>query len=635
MRKNRFLALVVSILLSFVLGQAHIQPVKGQEVDFNITEANITANISADGSVSFQDIYTYDVDFMNGSYYYIDYKGYDLSSYEVGILDEDTGEIDYLTEDFNRTPGTYISNDNNGILRLQVFYPAEKEEIHFVYEFTLDKLIINYNDTAELNRRIVGSNWDESFDLQARINLPGLVDNPDDFRVWAHGHYEGEVYPRSDDKQSYIEVTVPNNPAGQFVEVHAIFPTYLTPNNSNITPVNMKEDIIESEEAQTQRDREAYESQRNQLLIFVIVGILIFPLALAYATFYYFSNRKKLNPNPAQIPEHVYSLPSDITPAIMATSVLRKTPTADDFSATIVDLARKAYIQIEEVDREKRGVFSRKGSSTVLVTPLVDHQQLSELQKHERYVYEYLLPNNEAITLAEIEEKTKANKNFRKQKYSKWSQFVNYAEVKGEQLRNDAREKTISRIFSLIAQSLCLIIPIVIIVMILDSPLEQYIPYVIGFGLLMFILSIVLVALNFVRPILTYEEDKAKKEWQGFANMLDNIGDFNMREIASLPLWEEFLSYAISLDVADKVIEGMNKEYGMEELQEMHMPMAFYQNPYWINTVIRPTVAQSIQTSTPASSSGDHSGSNIGGGGGGFSGGSSGGSGGGGGGGGF
>lgn len=625
---------MMSLFLSLVLGQALIQPVQGQEVDYDITEANITANISADGSVSFQDIYTFDVDFMNGSYYYIDYSGYDLSGYEVGILDEETGRIDYLTENLNQTPGTYTSTDRDERLRLQVFYPAENEEVHFVFEFTLEGLITNYNDTAELNRRIVGSNWDESFDVTARINLPAMVENPDDFRVWAHGHYEGEVYPRTEDNQSFIEVTVPNNPANQFVEVHAIFPTYLTPNNSNITPVNMKDDIIAAEEAQTERDREAYESRRNQLLIFVIVGILVFPLALAYAAYYYFSRRRKLNPNPAQIPEHVYGLPSDITPAIMATSVLRKSPTADDFSATIVDLARKGYIQIEEVTREKRGIFSRKGSSTVLVTPLIDHDDLTELQKHERYVYEYLLPNNEAITLAEIEEQIKGNKNFRKQKYSKWTQFVNYTEVKGEQLRNEAREKTVSLVLSLLAQSLCFIIPIVLVIMIVNSPLEQYLLYIIGFGILMFILSFVLLVLNIARPIRTYEEDKAKKEWQGFANMLDNIGNFNMREIASLPLWEEYLSYAISLDVADKVIEAMNKQYGMEELQDMHMPMAFYRNPYWINSVIRPTIAQSIQTSTPASS-GNHSGSNTGGFGGGFSGGSSGGSGGGGGGGGF
>ena len=102
----------------------------------------------------------------------------------------------------------------------------------------------------------------------------------------------------------------------------------------------------------------------------------------------------------------------------------------------------------------------------------------------------------------------------------------------------------------------------------------------------------------------------------------------DMREIASLPLWEEFLSYAVSLGVADKVIEAMNMTYGQDELDQLSMPGTFYSNPVYINSMLRQSMADNIASAAPRQTS-SYSGSNTGGFGGGFSGGSSGGSGGG------
>lgn len=631
MKKNRLCQFILSLMLTlFILVPlGHSQTASAQEVSFDITEADITGEISSSGDVSFKEVYTFDVDFMNGAYHIIDYGGYNLTDYRVGILDEKTGNVDYLSESFNETPGTFKVSDNGSLFKLQVFNPAQNEEVHFVFEYTLKELITNYNDTAELNRKIVPENTDDDFEVNAKIYLPGVVSNAEDFRVWGYGTYNGEVYPRTEDNRSYIEVTVPNNPPNQFVEVQSIFPTSLTPNNTNIVEINMKNEIIETSEATVQADAEAHQKSTNQKWLFMWIALIGFPLVTIFAWGYYFRNYSKLNPKPAHVPEHVYSLPEDLTPAIMATAVLRSKPTADDFSATIIDLARKGYIRVEEVNREKRGLLNRKSASTVLVSPVENHPDMSDLQKHERYVYEYLLPNDEPTTLAQIEEGIESNRNFKKQKYRKWVQFVNYAEVKGEQIKNQPVEYGTSIFLSIVSIFSSVAMLFVVVFLSMGSALEASM----GWFLLMvgvtFILAIIILGITLLRPIRTYEQDKMIKEWKGFANMLDDIGDFNIREIASLPLWEEFLVYAISLDVADKVIKAMNNTYGIEELNQMSMPMTIYQNPYWINQVIRPSIAHSVTTSAPAQSK--YSGTNSGGFGGGFSSGSSGGSGGGGG----
>lgn len=631
MKLNRLSRIILSMLftLFMLVPLSSLENVSAQDISFDITEADITGEISSNGDVSFKEIYTFDVDFMNGAYHNIDYGGYNITDYRVGILDKETGDIEYLTESFDESPGTYRVSDNGEIFKLQVFNPAEDETVHFVFEYTLVELITNYNDTAEINRKIVPENTDDNFSVDARIYLPGNVSNQEDFRAWGYGPYDAHIEPVMEGERSYVEITVPNNPPNQFVEVNAIFPTALTPNNTNIVQANMKDEIIERSNATVEADAEAHESSKQRRWLWVTLALIGFPLVTAFAWVYYFRNHRKLNPKPAQIPDHIYSLPEDLTPAIMATTVLRDKPIADDFSATIIDLARKGYIQVEEVSREKRGLLKRKSASTILVSPIEGGADLFDLQKHERYVYEYLLPNDEPITLSQIEENIENNRNFKKQKYRKWTQFANYVAVKGEQVKNQPSQYNTSVGYAVLAIIASVVMLFAVLFLTLDSPLEEHlVPILLAFALNL-TLAIVILLFTLLRPIRTYEQDKMIKEWKGFANMLDDIGNFNMREVASLPLWEEFLVYAISLDVADKVIEAMNDEYGIEELSHMSMPMVLYSNPYWINQVVRPSISQSLTSSAPAQSS--YSGSNTGGFGGGFSSGSSGGSGGGGG----
>lgn len=635
MKKNRLCRIIKNLFIAWLIfmpWMTHLTntTVNAQEVSFDITNADITGEISANGDVTFKDVYTFEVDFMNGAYHTIDYGGYNITDYRVGILDEETGEIQYLTENFNESPGTFKVSDNGKLFTLQVFNPAEKETVYFVFEYTIEGLITNYNDTAELNRKIVPENTDDNFDVSAVIYLPGEVPNPEDFRVWAYGANNGEVYPKTEGGRSYIELTVANNPPKQFVEVHSIFPTSLTPNNTNIEKINVKQEIIDRAEATVQTDAENYakEMRRRNSIIY---GLLIFfPLMTVWATYYYFRQHKKLNPKPIHVPEHMYSLPEELTPAIMATAVLRAKPTADDFSATIIDLARKGYIKVEEVNREKRGLLKRKSASTIRVSPTDKPFEFSDLQKHERYVYEYLLPNQEPITLSEIEEGIENDRNFKRTKYRQWTQFSNYVEVKGEQIKGQAKEHGRSIMFAALAMVSSIVVFLAVVTLAVGSSLEDLLGWIALLLIGNFIVSVVVFILTIARPIRTYEQDKRIKEWKAFANMLDDIGNFNMREVASLPLWEEFLVYAISLNVAEKVVEAMNKEYGIEELNQMSMPTVMYTNPYWINQVVRPSISHSVSSSTPPSQSG-YSGSNTGGFGGGFSGGSSGGSGGGGG----
>lgn len=608
--------------------------VSGQEIDFDITQIDIQAEILADGDVRFRQVYHYDVDYFNGAEITIDSSGKNILDYQVGVQEGPGQGVEPFAENHSTLPGSFQSSRQGDLLTFRIHQPTEDAQVSIVVEFTLEEVVTNYADTAQFNWHLLGQDIPGSPDIQGRILLPGPVQDPEDFRAWGHGAPQGEVYPRTEGGQSWIDVSVPNKRPSHFVEVNAIFPKALTPNNSNIDDRPMKANIIEGERAQLEADQAARDrSWKVHWALAIVAGLVTVGVTL-YTLYYVWTAQGRANPKPAHVPAHVYSLPEDLPPAIMATAVLRQQATADDFSATLLDLARKGYVQLEEVKKERRGLFRRGEESSVRVAPGPQYGQRDRLYQHEVYVLDYVLEGGQATSLYAIEQAIQKDKGYKKRQYKLWDRFVKNTEIKGDQVRGPVpKEKWISEIWLAISLVLALGVPIGLAILWTDGPLSQYLGYLALAGLGNFLLVVLALVRFFRRPIRSYDQDKRARSWKAFADMLDNVGNMNMRDLASLPLWEEYLVYAVSLGVADKVVEAMNDTYGLEELETLQLPISLYRQPVILRSAINNSLARSIASSAPASS--QFKGNNTGGFGGGFSGGSSGGGGGGGGAGGF
>ncbi|MFK8243456.1 MULTISPECIES: DUF2207 domain-containing protein [unclassified Facklamia] len=621
MMKKKWLSLLLLLCLFLPMS------VSAQETEFDITNQSILGEISTDGSVKFTDKLTYDITYMNGMYFNLDRTGYNVLDYRIGVMDSDTGEISYFEENATGNPETFQLMASNEFYQFKVFYPTSKKKVTFVVEYTIGDLVTNFSDTAEFNRKIVGTNTDEYLDVEAVIVLPGKVQTPDDFRAWAHGAPQGELSLIDYQGKSAVKLTVPNNPPNQFVEADIIFPTALTPNNKNRRQVNKKAEIIERENGQVEKDRQQYETSLGWKRFGVGILTLLFPISTIGVWYYYLSRKRRLNPNPVKLPKHIYTLPEDITPAIMATSVFRTKPTTDDLSATIVDLARKGYLKLTEIAKEKRGLFSHGESTTIYIEQGAKYAQSDTLQKHEKYALNYVLPNGNPTTLQALEESAAKSKSVAKKQYKLWTSFTNFTQIRGLKLRGSDSQQQIASTLASISLIAIPVIVIFILSLIEYTKYAAYLPVILLVGVICFVANGIAFILILMRPIRTAEQDRRIQEWTGFRNMLNDIGNFKMREIGSLDLWEEYLVYAIALGVADRVIEAMKIQFRPFELQEMHVGGGFYNNPYLFTRVMNQSIQNSVRASQPAPVK--YSGTNSGGFGGGFSGGSSGGSGGG------
>ena len=633
MNVRKHLWIVIGWIMLIFMGGVNV--LAQSEAAYDITKAQIKADVTAEGVMTFTDVYTYKVDSINGIYFDIDFKGASLLDYQVGIINPDTGQIEYFEEASSHLPGTFVGNIEDELLKLKVFYPVSNETVDFVFKYRMNGLVTNYLDTAEINREIVGKNINENLDVTADIVLPGSVDNKEDLRAWLFGDPQGNIALNQQGRNSTIHIEVSNNSANQFVEVNALFPTSLTPNNRRVIEKKQKDALIERNDNQVKQDKRAYQLSKTFDWSKAMLGILLGPLVTLGLIYYYFKERKRLNPNPKHVPDHVYELPEEIAPAIMAAAYLDRPINADDFSATILDLVRRKYIELTEVELERRsGMFHRGSDRTITVRKLKDFGPNSELQQHEVYVMHYLFGENRTqVSLSDIELEIQKKGYYAKEQNRWWTRFNNFAFVMGQQhMAESSQSRMNCRQWSIFSALIAfLVVPSIFAFIVPDSLINEHSGFImIAVGLNM-LLNIIMALIIKIKPIISEKEDYHRKSWKSFARMLDDVGQMDMREVGSLQLWDKFLVYAVSLGVADKVIESMSQTYGMQEMEEqLSLPRAFYHNPYLINHALRGSLNSSIVSAQPkvTQTVGQYRGNNMGGFGGGASSGSSGGSGG-------
>ncbi|EHR37202.1 DUF2207 family protein [Facklamia languida] len=604
--------------------------VKGQEVNFSIPQQWIEAKVNPDGSVTFEDYQKYQADFMNGARFTLDHQGYELTDFQVGVADSLKGSVEWLESSNSQNRKTYSQRVEDGFREVKVYYPLRDESKYFVYRYTLKGLVVNYQDTARLLRKFFGRG-EETTDVTVRIELPGRVESKNNFRAWGYGAPQGEVELAEEAGVSVVYLRVPARTSDQFVEGDVVFPTALTPQNPNQVNENKLDQIIQAADQQVQQDAEALE--RDQARVKWIMALVpFFPPVLAIFTLvFYYRNRRKLNPEPAYVPDYLYEMPEAISPGEVATHHLRRSPSEDDFAATLLHLAQKRLIRLEEV----RG--DRKKDETVRIISQATESQLEALLPHEQYVYDYVTLNGTVseISLKEIEHLIDQDRHLQKQQFGIWQKFRNYLAVEGERYRGKTLNYQGFLKFLLILSGVAPIIGMGLALALLGGfgfPLDQFLAYYL-ISLVVTVILVLFVAIKSARhPLRTHDQDLKYNQWQAFRRMLKDIGNFKMREIASLPLWEEYLVYATSLGVADKVAEALEMEFTAEELQtQTTIYGGGYLDSYWLSNMVSQQIGRSIQAATPASqgSKGGFSGTNTGGFGGGFSGGSMGGSGGG------
>lgn len=585
--KKKYLNLValIGLLSVFTIFSQKVNA----DVDYDIDHVTATAKVNKDGSLTmYRTIkYSFDSD-AHGVYYKQNLnQKQELSNVQV--------KVDGKTAIASTTGknNTYELQKQGSSYRFKVFHRInENDKVKVEYSYVIHGAITNYQDTAELNFKIIGDGWDTDLDhVRAEVIFPGAVKG---LKAWAHGPLSGytQVLP----KQGKIIMTADDVAGDSGVEVHAIFPTAVTSANKNVVNENKKK-AIEKQEA-TLATEANKRRQRKQMLN---VGLLFVTALIGLAVIIkgFFAKKVGVQPKKDREIVHNYEIP-DVSP--VAAQILDEgaEPNVKAFTAYLMQLAGKHKIKIEKYQ-------SKHLKRTNYRITLVDKSILQD--KLLSFIFDKV-GDGQSFTTKDLRDYTskKLGKRFDKwcEKQYDQVQDAGLLDAEFEQKRSSFRTRMI---LGMIASFV-----IWVIAMFGASDISGY----------TMLASIVIIALEVVAFIVgnsrmsiytqqgALETDKVR----GFRKMLDDIGQFKMKNVGDLILWEDIMPYAVAFGLSKKVLKQLKIEFA-DEIDSA--PILLYSGYYSDSDSFERNFERSFSSGVSVGSS------SVSGGSGGFSGGSSGG----------
>jgi uncharacterized membrane protein len=501
---------------------------------YEIERLDIVANIERDGSLEVEERVIYDIGEINGILYNIDALGYGKFT-DLQIFYEDDGEFKQARNNTAPSEGNFTVSVDDGLYKIKLYAPSQNERKEFIFRYNLTRGVTVYRDIAQLNRKMVGKEWQNSIgNISVTVYLPESV-KKDDIYAFGHGPLTGNI-EILDGKS--VRYTLNNYRPGEFLEVNLLFPKNIL---TSFNPLLMKNKSALKEilDMEGKLAKEANDARKRAIIGFYL-GRVVLVLAVAWwlflVVFIYLKNSKRYKVE-NEYGEYFRELPDDYSPSIAGTLVSRNLyPSGRELFAMLLDLVRKGHLKLEEGEKTTTLILQESG------------KPLSEEEKFILNWYIRELGDGEKIILESVEASIKGRggaKEFNRN-YERWRTIV-YSDMLEKNLKMDKRDKfsTSLGIFTGIAY----FIGGGMLVVYFQSELF----------ILMILLGFILLPYTFSRKRASLEKEKAISRWEAFKKFLVDYSNLEEAKLASIELWEHYFVYAVALGVAEKVAKGYSK----------------------------------------------------------------------------
>lgn len=501
---------------------------------YEIERLDIVANIERDGSLEVEERVIYDIGEINGILYNIDALGYGKFT-DLQIFYEDDGEFKQARNNTAPSEGNFTVSVDDGLYKIKLYAPSQNERKEFIFRYNLTRGVTVYRDIAQLNRKMVGKEWQNSIgNISVTVNLPENV-KKDDIYAFGHGPLTGNI-EILDGKS--VRYTLNDYRPGEFLEVNLLFPKNIL---TSFNPLLMKNKSALKEilDMEGKLAKEANDARKRAIIGFYL-GRVVLVLAVAWwlflVVFIYLKNSKRYKVE-NEYGEYFRELPDDYSPSIAGTLVSRNLyPSGRELFAMLLDLVRKGHLKLEEGEKTTTLILQESG------------KPLSEEEKFILNWYIRELGDGEKIILESVEASIKGRggaKEFNRN-YERWRTIV-YSDMLEKNLKMDKRDKfsTSLGIFTGIAY----FIGGGMLVVYFQSELF----------ILMILLGFILLPYTFSRKRASLEKEKAISRWEAFKKFLVDYSNLEEAKLASIELWEHYFVYAVALGVAEKVAKGYSK----------------------------------------------------------------------------
>ena len=507
---------------------------------YSIDNIKIDATIAVDGSLLISEDRSYT---FRGSFSWADYR---LPLKKLGkVTDFSLSEDNLNYEPMpGKNPGTYQIRQTSDEFYVKWHYQAQNESRTFRLQYRVEDAVNVYQDIAEFYYKFVGKDTEANIGhVDVVITLPQPADTSQ-VRAWAHGPLHGEL-AFHDGK---IRLWVSPLPKRTWWEARVIFPSDWLLDSVPRQAIAMRDQILSEERLLVERSnekriamerkkefRKEHQNAASQASwIIGLVGLLVF--------MFLYSRYGKGH----QVP--VYGalsseIPPGVAPAVANYISTIGQPGAGAIVATMLDLARRGFLKIEEHQVAKHSIFgaSIKKSYTLKLIPKIYQTRKGELLPFEQdlidFIFFKLAAGEETIQLDDIKKSSSQVQKW----FKDWKQMV-----KDQWSGGSFYEKT--SIHGTIISVLISIILIVVGVLIAANFGAS--------GAIVIITGIVMFAFSFA--ILTFTRDVKflRVKLNGLKKYLQNF--HVQRDLGNVQSnIEQFLVFAVALGISSATIKKL------------------------------------------------------------------------------
>lgn len=440
----------------------------------------------------------------------------------------------------------------------------------FTIEYTIVGMVTSYNDCAELNYVMFDFLGFKTKEAAVRINLPNSTYSKEDIYGYVHSASSGSY---TQDGNHAFDIYAKNVSSDDKLEFRVIFPKDIIKGLDEKYTVNadMKSKILNYEEELSAETALLHTIQVSFdiLAIVVVVGLVVITIIV------YKKYDKEFIPKFDN--EYYRELPSNYPPAIMSYLYYFQKTNDEDFSATILNLVRRKYLELNCLG----DINDKKADYELVFTK----KEIDGLMPHEKNILNFIINiigNGERVTFGEIESYGKS--------YGNAQKFQDEARKFTKSIEKDAKNfdffidtkkaKAKVSIYGVIGILIGILIALIGSSMGLDITIHAF--AIIGLS----IIYLIYVASIKKRSINGNEEYAM---WKAFRHFLCDFGTLQDYSVSGIDIWEEYLVYATSLKVAEKVMEQLKVKLPQMDTADAtflyHTPGNHFYSFYMINRI--------------------------------------------------
>jgi uncharacterized membrane protein len=534
---------------------------------YRITGVSISAQLQTDGSMDVIESRTFK---FSGSFSFV-FRNLAAQG-QVTFQDFKVSENGrfYQVSDSGR-PGTYRVTRPSGQIEVRWFFDANNESRTFDFHYRVLNAVARYEDTAVLYYQFISGDWDrESQNVRLHVKPPGEL-LQSQLNEWLHGPLWAESRIEVDGS---ITAWCDHLPSQTYLEIRALYPPEKFPSatrNSGIVRSRVMEEEAHwveksnrmREEAIKKRDEairkmEAREWRQGQEKWIVIV-LSALGLGFAWRNFRKFGQKPSLPPSV----KYASDIPEKVPPALVGYLLSSREIYGGAIVSTMMDLARRGFINLREEQTEKKKLFGGTRTVTDYAWGLNREywrNHTVDLEVYEddllQFIFDDLAEGRDSIDLKEIKkQQTKFTKFFRE-----WKKKVKKL---GDERAWFDKESNRGMYYSL---------GIGIVMIILAGVAAYFI------GIWAVVLGIACIAvfiLSFMIPHRTKEGEILARHWKALKRYMLKYHYRSMDKTALLSKIDDYLVYGIVLGLGQKVFKELAANIPAEDYQR-YVPWYVY-----------------------------------------------------------